>query len=561
MRSFLRMAGISQKAQPEEILPFLARRVYLSGYDGNTPTEFLILLRRYVGQARELQAMAGSKNAIQVANCSEVAPLLKILGYRLRGGCGGKDTVLETADPERAFLTIDSGFPLTDLEEALGKGAPFNYPYAASHVPVLFHESDWVKVSTGQKNQYGSCLDILLNDPMEGRLYFALSNTDARTRRVLMAMIGLRALLPVAPALDFYGSQISIRGGRVLVPGGQRAEAGWKALVGASPQSPSSFVMKLLAKDDSWLAAYFDVLSRVDAEQQAHLTQSPRLQRYYDAFHMAEPKGRATYGVFRQANELLVLDTRLRWEANGEPHIPGSMAVWKQMVQDRANAKLFHEWKRRGYAPGNPEQLLEALTASARDEDETGPLPFYLTLSELDRERTVDRQLSANTVAHLAGKFGDLSNWYLIFSEFPALTDGSMVQFVDTVADVEQIRNQTLRANAFGAFQANVGLWQILARSTRSRKRNWTPRGRARSSRSRRSPQESSFSIRRASPFGRCCAPQAATRTGRRARLSIDWPGRFRPARTAGASTTGWPRACARCSTISNWYRSIRCSR
>ena len=230
MRSFLRMAGISQKAQSNEILPFLARRVYLSGYDGNVPTEFLILLRRYVSQARELQAMAGSKNAIDVANCSEVAPLLKILGYRLRTGCGGKDTVLETADPERAFLTIDSGFPLTDLEEALGKGTAFHYPYVASHVPVMFHESDWVKVSTGQKNQYGSVLDILLNDPTEGRLYYAISNTDARTRRVLMATVGLRALLPLAPALDFYGSQISIRGGRVLVPGGQRAEAGWKVL-------------------------------------------------------------------------------------------------------------------------------------------------------------------------------------------------------------------------------------------------------------------------------------------------------------------------------------------
>ena len=221
---------------------------------------------------------------------------------------------------------------------------------------------------------------------------------------------------------------------------------------------------KLLAKDDSWLAAYFDVLSRVDAEQQERLTQSPRLQHNYDAFHMAEPKGKATYGVFRQANQLLVLDTRLRWDGNGEPHVPGSMAVWKQMMQDHSNAKLFHDWKRRGYAPANPDQLLEALTASARDEEEAGPLPFYLTLCELDRKRPADRQLSADTVAHLAGKFGDLSNWYLIFSEFPALTDESMVRFVDTVSDVEQIKNQTLRANAFGAFQANVGLWQILAR-------------------------------------------------------------------------------------------------
>jgi len=464
LRSFLRMAGISQKALPDEILPLLSQRVYLSGYQGDSPTEFLLLLRRYVRQARELQDLAGPKNAIEVADCNAAAPLLQVLGYRLRKGCAGKDTVLETANPERAFLTIDSGFPLTDLEEALGKGVPFTYSYVPSRVPVLFRELDWVKVSGVQKLHFGACLDILLNDPAIARLYHAMSNTDAKTRRVFQVSVGLRTLLPVASILDFYGSQISIRSGRVLVPGGTRAEAGWKNLVGASPQSPPAFVTHLLAKDDGWLAAYFDALSRVDPAQQQRLTQSPRLQRYYEAFHTAEPKGRAVYGVFRRASELLVLDARLRWDANGDPYIPGSLAVWKQLAQDRATAKMFHDWKRRGYSPDTPDKLVEALTASARDESEAGPLQFYLTLNELDRRRPADRQISAQAVSHLAGKFSDLNTWYLIFSEFPNLTDEAMVKFVDVVASVEGIHNQSLRANAFGAFQANVGLWQILAR-------------------------------------------------------------------------------------------------
>lgn len=464
LRSFLRMAGMSQKALPDEIMPLLSQRVYLSGYQGDSPTEFLLLLRGYVRQARELQALAGPKNAIQVADCNDAAPLLQVLGYRMRRGCAGKDTVLETANPERAFLTIDSGFPLTDLEEALGKGAPFTYAYVPSRVPVLFRESDWVKVSATQKLQFGTCLDVLLNDPAVARLYHAMGNADAKTRHVLQGSIGLRALLPVAPVLDFYGSQISIRSGRVLVPGGTRAEAGWKNLVGASPQSPSAFVTHLLAKDDGWLAAYFDSLSRIDAAQQQRLTQSPRLQRYYAAFRTAEPKGKAAYGVFRQASELLILDARLRWDANGDPYIPGSLAVWKQLAQDKATAKMFREWKRRGYSMDTPDKLVEALTASARDDSEAGPLEFYLTLSELDRRRPADRQISAQTVTRLAGKFSDLSSWYLIFSEFPNLTDEAMVKFVGVVEGVEAIHNQSLRANAFGAFQANVGLWQILAR-------------------------------------------------------------------------------------------------
>src|SRR5215468_1658212 len=92
LRSFLRMAGISQKVSSEEILPLLARNVYVQGYQGwqesGRPTEFLVLLGRYVNQAKELGAMAGPDGMIHVASCDQVGPLLKILGYRMRAACG-----------------------------------------------------------------------------------------------------------------------------------------------------------------------------------------------------------------------------------------------------------------------------------------------------------------------------------------------------------------------------------------------------------------------------------------------------------------------------------------
>src|SRR5690348_8773053 len=70
LRSFLRMAGISQKASPEEIAPLLARTVFQRGYEGSAPrrhpTEFLLLLIRYVQQARELTTLAGSEGVLQI---------------------------------------------------------------------------------------------------------------------------------------------------------------------------------------------------------------------------------------------------------------------------------------------------------------------------------------------------------------------------------------------------------------------------------------------------------------------------------------------------------------
>src|SRR5260370_40292918 len=141
LRSFMRMAAISQKVTPEDVLPLLARNVFMQGYQRGTPTEFLLLLERYIQQARELQILAGTNHTIHVASCDDAGTLVQILGYRLREGCGSKIFFLETANPERAFLTIDLGFPLTELEESLQTGFPLFYPYAPTKYPHTFKDA------------------------------------------------------------------------------------------------------------------------------------------------------------------------------------------------------------------------------------------------------------------------------------------------------------------------------------------------------------------------------------------------------------------------------------
>src|ERR1019366_10027138 len=133
LRNFLRMAAISQKVSPDEVLPLLSRNVVVEGYQyaqdkARKPTEFLVLLKRYLEQAHELQGLAGSDGGIRIAHCEAAQPLLTVLGYRLRQACG-PNTSVETADPEKAFLTIDSGFPLADLEDTLRGSKAFVCPY------------------------------------------------------------------------------------------------------------------------------------------------------------------------------------------------------------------------------------------------------------------------------------------------------------------------------------------------------------------------------------------------------------------------------------------------
>ena len=465
-RSFLRMAGISQKIAPEEVLPLLSRNVFVEGYEGSSrPTEFLLLLRRYVVQARELAALAARNDmVIRVTNCDDAKPLLSILGYRPRPDCGTPSATLQTEDPERAFLAIDSGFPLADLEQALQNGKPFEYAYSSSPVPVSFTESDWTIASAkNHKENSRDLLDTILTDRSVARLYWALSRLDPETRDSLQQSIGLAKLLPYASVLDFYGRGLCISGGHVRVPGGAGAEAAWKELVGASPASPAAFVSKLLAKDKGWLMAYFDVLSRISGVPQLYFTDSNRLPLFYTALRAPDPSTPATKGSFRPAPSLLLLVSRLQFERDGQPLVPGNLDVWKDILLQWHNSKFAHKLEGQNSRLNGPDQLVQMMFALSRASTDSGPLQIYVAISELDSRRSPGHRLSAETVRLLARKFEDFSDQYRVFSEFPELRDASIALFLDVAQGLEKVPG-AMRGNAYGTLQANLGIWQILAR-------------------------------------------------------------------------------------------------
>jgi hypothetical protein len=103
LRSFARMAAISPDSSPRDVLPALAHNVITNGYEashGNEAleqTEYLKLVHRYLSQAHELDKLSGDGKVIEIKTCdaANVADLLRVLGFRMRGGCGS-EVVLET---------------------------------------------------------------------------------------------------------------------------------------------------------------------------------------------------------------------------------------------------------------------------------------------------------------------------------------------------------------------------------------------------------------------------------------------------------------------------------
>lgn len=465
--SFARMAATPPDADPAELLAAVGRNVITGGYQASAggealePTEYMRLLTRYLSQARELGKLAGAEEAIRIETCESerTGELLRILGYRMRGGCGG-DLALETVNASRAFLTIDSGFPLAELEQALRNNRPFSYPYRPSRIPVLYDADYWM---TQKNKEAGEFIDAYLADPMLCRLYMGMWKLDRETAEALRAQAPMPRLKVFAHVLDFFGGMFEIRGGSAVVPGGARSEAMWGELAGVSPAQGGAFFERLISKDDGWMASYFDSLARAGGAVQEYLTEPQRMKRFYQAIRGRVTSPGPARPVFRANSDMMLLTTRLRLEPDGRPHIPGGVEVWKTVFA-RAPRGAKYDGKLARAAAGwkDGDDVLEALFGLCRKSMGNEPLKAFMALSDLNRIRT--QPLEAATALRIAREYREMAAQIPIFAEAPSLRDATILQFLDAARAVSGISDTLLRLDAAGAVQGLAGIWQILCR-------------------------------------------------------------------------------------------------
>jgi hypothetical protein len=467
LRSFARMAAISPDTRPRDILPALAHNVITNGYEashGNEAleqTEYLKLVHRYLSQAHELEKLANEQRAIEVKSCDapNVADLLRVLGFRMRGGCGS-EVVLETVNAARAFLTTDSGFPVNQLEEALRTNKPFTYDYRSSQVPVLFGPEYWMP---GVKEaEPAGFLETFIGDPALCRLYLGFSKLDTETADTLKKADTYAHLKAYSHVLDFFGGMIEVRNGLVIVPGGQRSAPAWAELVGAQPSNPGEFITKLIAKDDGWLCSMYDALARIRGPVHDYLTDPTRMKRFYTAVRGRITSPGPARPVFRANTDMMLFTTRLQLDANGKPHVPGNFEIWKTLFTNNPQAKYDGKLTRLATSWKDPDDLLEALFALSRKAVENEPLKIFMTISDIDRNRATP--LAAATVERLTRDFHRYGTQYQAFAESRRLSDESITRYLDVMEAVQRIRDPLFRSDVAGSLQGEVGLWQILVR-------------------------------------------------------------------------------------------------
>jgi hypothetical protein len=465
LRSFARMSAVSPDSGPADVIASLSHNITLNGYSAQRaseslePTEYLKLIQRYLSQAREIEKLAGPDRILNIETCesAQTGDLLRILGYRMRGNCGG-DVALETVNPSRAFLTIDSGFPLSALEAALRTNRPFTLDYHPARVPVLFGADYWHPAG-GKPVEF---IDFFIGDPALCRLYSAMSGLDPDTADQLHKDMPAAKAKVYAHVWDFFGSMLELRDGHAVVPGGARSEKMWTELLGVGPDKGAVFYERLVEKDDGWLASYFDSLARISGPVQTYLTEPERLKRFYTAMRGRVTSPGPARPVFRANTDLVLLTTRMRLDADGRPHLPGGITVWKSLFASKNGAKIDPLLAKA--APGwkEPEQVLEGMFGLSRKMAENEPLKIFMALTDVERNRA--KPLEAHTIDLLVKEYREFGSQYPLFAEVPALSDATINAYVEAARAISQIKDIPLRADAAGTMQALAGFWQIFVR-------------------------------------------------------------------------------------------------
>jgi len=375
----------------------------------------------------------------------------------MRGGCGA-EVVLETVNAARAFLTTDSGFPVNKLEEALRTNRPFAYDFHPAVVPVLFGPDYWTAGSKDAAN----FIETFIGDPATCRLYLGLSKLDRETAEALHKGDTYTRLKAFSHVLDFFGGMFEIRDGKAVVPGGAHAAAAWNELLGASPDKGAEFFLKLVARDDGWMASLYDAIARLNSPVRDYLTEPARLKRFYSAIRGRITSPGPARPVFRSNTDMMLLTTRLQLDSNGKPHIPGSLDVWKALFTNNPQAKYDARLTRLAASWKEPDDLIEALFALCRKAVDNEPLKIFMALTDVDRNRPTP--LAPATIDRLARAYRHYGTQYAIFAESRVLSDKSIVQFMDTAEAITRLREPLFRADVAGTLQSLTGLWQILVR-------------------------------------------------------------------------------------------------
>ncbi len=155
------------------------------------------------------------------------------------------------------------GFPW-EAARASMPAASFGAP--AREVPLPLAKDAWRTLLGRPDLADDEVAEAILADRRATLLYRGLCAFDEETLSALAAdpVALARVLERRADVLALFTGRFRVRGGRVVVPGGEEAAGAWEAVVGAKTSAPLPFLLALLEGAEGRRALMYDSVARLD---------------------------------------------------------------------------------------------------------------------------------------------------------------------------------------------------------------------------------------------------------------------------------------------------------
>src|SRR5260370_38353846 len=137
------------------------------------------------------------------------------------------------------------------------------------------------------------------------------------------------------------------------------------------------------------------------------------MKRFYAAIKGRVSSPGPARPVFRSNADMMLLTTRLQLDADGKPHIPGSLEVWRDLFVHHPHGKYDGKLTKLAASWKDPDDVLEAHFALTRKAVENEPLKIFMTTSHLDRQRSP--ALAPATVGRMARDYRGWGAQYPVF--------------------------------------------------------------------------------------------------------------------------------------------------
>lgn len=216
---------------------------------------------------------------------------------------------------------------------------------ASDMLPLPLAPSVWTTSVFGGQATVATLASDILRSRSASFFYVGLLSVDAGTRAFIAERPDLVTDLSSRLAAGFVLAAPGLRvdGGRVALPGGERAAAAWAALVGKRLEEPPEFLRAMLWENGGRVAWFCGSLGQLTPAQLDRVLDldAPDVQRVaamrrlYEVFLRVAGDWRLEHRTFwRPALDPSLLAAWLPADANGRPVLPGTRAFWQAVFAD-----------------------------------------------------------------------------------------------------------------------------------------------------------------------------------------------------------------------------------